>query len=1648
MLYDRYREKMKKVAAFLGRLYAHKVLVTVGLVVLLAIMAGLFAVKGTILFESDCPTEVEYGDKLGYRVYPVLSFATYEYTPAGTGDWSREAPVYPGNYEVRAMVRTALGQKVYTEAHAFAIVPRSIVVRVAESSIDYGEEPSAKADLARGDKLDCTIRFGNRNSRNPDVWVERGSIRITAKDGEDRTRCYRIEDTPTATLRIKPRKLKITVSDASKVFDDIRLSYDAYEVSGGKLLKGDSLVAVFYASITEAGSIENTPTLQIYNADGRDVTVFYELDIRAGKLTVEKRSLILHTGSKSFVYNGMPQTYDSYYIDGSTPLVSGHTLRVAQAASITDVGKVKNALTVTVSNAQGKDRTGSYSVFVEAGTLEVTPRSVTVETPTGSVVYNGEAQSVTQGIRVDNGVGDDVRAVSPATLTGVGSTENRMSVTFHRDGQDVTKNYVIQYRYGTLTVTRRPIHVKIKDVSREYNKQPLTSTAFICDTSLGYSLPSADTLTLQTVGEITRVGTVQNRYVDGSVEIRNKRGESVLSNYEITVEDGTLTVIPRAITVASASDSWAYDGTVKRNHTFEVTRGSLVDGQSLEVEVVTECLNVGIYQNLMETTETRVWDGKEDVTDQYNITHTYGRLRITGHPITVHTESGEWMYDGEEHSIPYSEAVRLDPATPLLDGHSIEFSGGRGITAAGTLSNTYTALIYDESGRDMSKNYEITYKTGTLTVHKRPITVYTGDGTRVYNGRSEVIGEAVLTEDSPYPLVKGQNLRVGTWDKTDFIDAGEYQNEYKVAIMDRNYLDVTANYEISYLYGSMRVVKRAVELQVDVVKVYSGLRFDSVEAKAINNTSLAAGHKAEALFGTVGVDVGTYTADVNIIIRDERGRNVTDNYIHSCETGTVTITPRHISVITADASKVYDGRPLEAHEAGTTKNSLPLGHQHQLELTVTGTGTEIGIYPNTAEFDTLRILDSKGTDVTANYVIDHTLEGVLTVRHNVMVVVTTGSASKTYDGLPLRESGYTVDVTEGQLPAGYVVDVRTTGVITMPGSTDNTAVVTVRNAHGEDVTALVGLATRLGTLTVIRDTDPGKDSIGSFDPGAVGTYDLRMASYGMFNGRDWLDAVPYPYADRVVTLPGLVLKNLGMTTRTMRFMDMKQLLMPYYVTPDSSTVPPTDTVYGAPPSEQYEVEVAFYDRDLAWLSLYMELPEIARAALLGSHYADELAYRTFVHEQYLAVDDETLAYMQTFAENAELNAADPDIVSKVAAAIRRAAVYTAAYDPLLDREENIAIAFLDEYAEGSERHFATAATLLYRTLGLPARYVTGYRVTMDSTWVTPTIKDPGYAWVEVYIDGFGWLQIDPTGEEKKPTDDKRPVLELEPAFACKVYDGETLSAPHRLTATASLAALLNQGYTYTANVLGNQTEIGVSESVVMDFTLYDAKGRDVTAEYRLVKNTGLVRVVGESVTVMLSQISKTYDGRPLTYQANDYRILSMPEGADVELTLALSMTDVGVMTLNDVNRHGDRFVTEYRVTMDGEDVTELYPLLFVLSGDDLTGNTADQPPKKQSSAAEPVLIIQPRAIELTAASEIRVYDGTPLVDPDVTLTGGQLVAGHSVIAEAIGRCTEPGTVENAVGDVRILDADGNDVTAFYIITRVSGTLTLVGDEDY
>ncbi len=103
-----------------------------------------------------------------------------------------------------------------------------------------------------------------------------------------------------------------------------------------------------------------------------------------------------------------------------------------------------------------------------------------------------------------------------------------------------------------------------------------------------------------------------------------------------------------------------------------------------------------------------------------------------------------------------------------------------------------------------------------------------------------------------------------------------------------------------------------------------------------------------------------------------------------------------------------------------------------------------------------------------------------------------------------------------------------------------------------------------------------------------------------------------------------------------------------------------------------------------------------------------------------------------------------EILARVIAHMRGARLTYTLRPPLLDR--HAADRFLFDTQRGFCEHFASAFAVLMRAAGVPTRVVTGYQggeVNPVDGYLVVRQSD-AHAWAEVWLDGRGWLRVDPT----------------------------------------------------------------------------------------------------------------------------------------------------------------------------------------------------------------------------------------------------------------------------------------------------------------
>lgn len=120
-------------------------------------------------------------------------------------------------------------------------------------------------------------------------------------------------------------------------------------------------------------------------------------------------------------------------------------------------------------------------------------------------------------------------------------------------------------------------------------------------------------------------------------------------------------------------------------------------------------------------------------------------------------------------------------------------------------------------------------------------------------------------------------------------------------------------------------------------------------------------------------------------------------------------------------------------------------------------------------------------------------------------------------------------------------------------------------------------------------------------------------------------------------------------------------------------------------------------------------------------------------------------------------------VLAVADYVRTSAAYDRGGSAMAQGETDFALWFLEKGDRGYCVHFATAAAVLLRSAGIPARYVTGYRTDAVAGETVKVTSDDAHAWVEYYnYRTWTWniLEATPADDSVAPTEAATEATQL------------------------------------------------------------------------------------------------------------------------------------------------------------------------------------------------------------------------------------------------------------------------------------------------
>ena len=623
---------------------------------------------------------------------------------------------------------------------------------------------------------------------SPDVGTYNYKVTCVVSDVNKENGAASVEASGTMTLRIIAKEgLTVSGNNYTGKYDGASHGEAATANVEGATIEystdGGTTWTTAFPTIKNVGEINVTVKASMANYS--DATAEYTLK-------VTPRTVTLKSETASKTYDGDPLTRPNVTIEGDG-FVAGEVTDIKATGSVTNVSDspVTNTIVYTTTD---KFVEGNYDITKDEGELTITKSDkLTVSATDYDSIYDGQThngnvtatEGATLSYSTDNG---KTWTATEPTIKNVGEINVIVKASM-ANYSDTTADY-------TLKVTPRSVILKSETASKTYDGTPLTRPVVTIE---GDGFVDGEATAIAT-GSVTNVseGSVTNTIVYTTTDT------FVEGNYNITKDEGTLTINPRSVIITSGSASKTYDGTPLTNDEIKITGDGFVDGEATAIATGSQT-DVGHSDNTIEIIKKDGFDA-----NNYAIELKEGTLTVEKRPyhpnppitdkITVEItgNSDSVVYDGAEHSVK-------DYTVKISDSRYTEkdftFSGKA--LASGINAGAYEMGLKADQFKNTNArfaNVEFIIKAdGVLTITQRPLTITAGSAE----------GIAPVTCDKY--TVEG----LATGDKVDSVkitgiqsEPGESPNVASDAVIkNAKGEDVTANYKITYVDGVLKAIE-------------------------------------------------------------------------------------------------------------------------------------------------------------------------------------------------------------------------------------------------------------------------------------------------------------------------------------------------------------------------------------------------------------------------------------------------------------------------------------------------------------------------------------------------------------------------------------------------------------------------------------------------------------------------------------------------------------------------------------------------------------------------------------------------------------------------------------------------------------------------
>ena len=1543
-----------------------------------------------------------------------------------------------------------LGTLTVTENNA------AVILTAASASKTYDgtalEDSSVSASgLPEGFTVRATATGSQTNAGSSLNTVSDRYVILNA-EGADRTANFTNVTKTDGTLSVSKATLTVTTGSGIKKYDGEALTSDEAAIAG--LVEGETATVKATGSQTDVGTSDNSYSVEWGTANVDN----YSISENLGTLTVTENDaeVTLTAGSGSKTYDGTALTAPGVEASG---LPEGFTVDAATDGTITDAGTATNSVAdgYVIKNAAGEDKTACFTnVNRISGTLTVEPKAATVTTGSAEKAYDGTALTNVEAVIEGLVTGETAKVTATGSQTEVGETPNSYDITW---GSAKAQNYTVTDSLGTLTVTNNAAEITLTapSASKVYDGTFLTADGTGESKVEAGGLPEGFTVTATASGKRKHAGTRANVVNDGYV-IKNAAGEDKTAYFtNVKKVDGTLTILPAALTVTTGSDSKAYDGSPLTNNDASIK--GLVNGEEVEIETTGTITEVGSTDNTYSIT----WAGEGSSATAYKmdyvVTDNLGTLTITDSSadVVLTAASASKTYDGTALT---ANAVS---ASGLPEGFTVEATASGTRTHAGTVANVVNDgyIIRNAKGEDKTANFKKVEKVdGSITINPKSVTITTGSGSKAYDGKALTNAEVNIEG-----IIAGETYDLSATGTITEVGSAENSYEMTWASKSNGYTAHKMDYAVTDSLGTLTVSANGNAIVLTAAsgnKKYDG---KALTAEQVTATGLPEGFTVEARTQGSQKDVGSSANTVRsgYVIKNADGENKTSNFTNvTTADGLLTVEAKKLIVTTGSGSKAYDGKALTVAEA-TIKGFVD---GEGGSVTATGSQTEFGSSDNTYEIDWNSFTKAE------NYVIEEKLGKLDVTANNTEITLTAASATKKYDGTPLTAS----DVTAEGLPQGFTVEATTTGSQLDAGRSANTVNdgYIIKNSAGENRTDyFTNVKKADGTLRVgkrgVTLTSASADKV--YDGIALTSNEVTVVDDGFAPGEGAVYNVTGSQRDAGESKNTFTYTlDAGTNVANYNIVTEEGILK---VTPATDKVTVTITEHSGK---------AKYDGLTKTVSGYDASADNALYPMNGF---------SFKGSAEISGKDAGVYPMELKAEDFTNNSGN---FSNVEFVIQDGTLEIAKRDVTLTSATDKAV-----YSGAALiNHLVTVSGDLFAD-GEGASYVvTGSQKVVGSSENTFTYDLNKGTKADNYTitPKYGTLTI------TSLPDDAKYEVEVTAASADVLYDGseQSVSGFNDGTESGGDIAVTAGGHNFTVSGLSAEAKAtnagNYPVNITGDYKVEDEDGNDVTSQFKVNMVPGSLNIAKRSVTMTSESASKKYNGKALT--AGKVEVsgdgFANGEGADYNVTGTQTLVGMSDNTFTytlkegtiDANydiktNYGTLTVTnrdaKYGITLRPKSLEDKYDgtaktvsgfetLSFMVDGNaytvsgveatrtetnagtytvSVTGTPTvldekgnDVTEQFEVTPVQGTLKIDKRSVKLTSASDKKQYDGKPLTNNTVTVSGDKFADGEGASYDVTGSRLLVGSSSN---DFTYALNEGTSAENYDISTSF-GTLTV------